>query len=58
MDGVQILGPDFGGQSYLTFKSLGDPVAAGSVLLRSGNIVMKVEVEGLTGIITATPAGG
>jgi len=58
MDGVQILGPNFGGQSYLTFKSLGDPVAAGSVLLRSGNIVMKVEVEGLTGIITATPAGG
>jgi len=58
MDDVRILGRDFGGQSYLTFKSLGDPVAAGSVLLQSGNIVMTVSVEGLTGIITATRAGG
>jgi type II secretory pathway pseudopilin PulG len=58
MDDVQILGADFGGQSYVTFKSLGDPVAAGSVLLQSGNIVMTVSVEGLTGIITVTRTGG
>ena len=58
MDDVRILGADFGGQSYVTFKSLGDPVAAGSVLLQSGNIVMTVSVEGLTGIITATRTGG
>jgi prepilin-type N-terminal cleavage/methylation domain-containing protein len=58
MDDVRILGADFGGQSYATFMSLGDPAAAGSVLFQSGSIVMTVSVEGLTGIITVTRAGG
>ncbi|MCX5656306.1 MAG: hypothetical protein NTY65_16845 [Planctomycetota bacterium] len=45
-------------QQYVTFQSLGDPVAAGSVVLRAGNIIMTVSVEAMTGIVSATRTGG
>jgi type II secretory pathway pseudopilin PulG len=45
-------------QQYVTFQSLGDPTAAGSVVLHAGNIIMTVSVEAMTGIVSVTRAGG
>jgi len=55
---VAVTNVSFGGLTYVTFLSQGDPVAAGSVTLRAGNVEMVVAVEGLTGIVTATRTSG
>jgi len=58
--GVSVTSVAFGvpPQQYVTFQSLGAPVAGGSVVLRAGNYVVTVSVEGLTGIVSVTRAGG
>jgi len=55
--GVSVTSVAFGGQTFVTFQSLGDPVAGGSVVLRAGNCVVTVSVEGLTGIVSVTRTG-
>jgi prepilin-type N-terminal cleavage/methylation domain-containing protein len=54
MDAVTVFAVNFGGQTYVTFQSLGGPAAAGSITLRAGDSEMVVSVEGLTGIVTVT----
>jgi Tfp pilus assembly protein FimT len=58
MGRVSVTSIAFGGQPYVTFQSLGDPTAAGSVVLHAGNIIMTVSVEAMTGIVSVTRAGG
>jgi Tfp pilus assembly protein FimT len=58
MDRISVTSIAFGGQPYVTFQSLGDPTAAGSVVLNAGNIIMTVSVESMTGIVSVTRAGG
>ena len=55
--GVTVTSVAFGGQTYVTFLSLGDPVAGGSVVLCAGNCVVTVSVEGLTGIVSVDRTG-
>ena len=54
---VSVTSVVFGGQTYVTFQSLGAPVAGGSVVLGAGNCVATVSVEGLTGIVSVTRTG-
>jgi hypothetical protein len=54
MEAVTVFAVNFGGQTYVTFQSLGDPVAPGSITLRAGDSEIVVSVEGLTGIVTVT----
>jgi len=54
MTAVTVFAVDFGGQPYVTFQSLGDPVAPGNITLRAGECEIVVSVEGLTGIVTVT----
>jgi prepilin-type N-terminal cleavage/methylation domain-containing protein len=58
MSSVTVTSVSFGGQTYVTFSSQGDPVAAGSVTIHAGSVVMVVAVEGLTGVVTATRTAG
>ena len=58
MGRVSVTSIAFGGQPYVTFQSLGDPTAAGSVVLHAGNIIMTVSVEAMTGIVSVTRTGG
>jgi len=58
MSSVTVTTVSFGGQTYVTFLPQGDPVAAGSVTIQSGSVVMVVAVEGLTGVVTATRTAG
>ena len=55
---VTVTNVSFGGPTYVTFLSQGDPVAAGSVTIQAGAVEMVVAVEGLTGIVTATRTQG
>jgi prepilin-type N-terminal cleavage/methylation domain-containing protein len=57
MSHVSVTSANFGGQPYVTFLSLGQPNAGGSVVLQVGGITMTVAVEGLTGIVSVTRAG-
>ncbi len=54
MEAVTVFAVNFGGQTYVTFQSLGDAVAPGSITLRAGDCEIVVSVEGLTGIVTVT----
>lgn len=48
----------FGGAGAVTFTSLGEPLAGGSVTLRAGQTEMVITVEELTGIITTARTAG
>ena len=62
MSSVRITSAAFGENlpyvSYVTFFSLGDPSASGSVTIQAGRTTMVVSVENLTGIITVTRTAG
>jgi prepilin-type N-terminal cleavage/methylation domain-containing protein len=57
MSHVSVTSVVFGGQQYVTFLSLGQPNAGGSVVLTVGRITMTVSVEALTGIVSVTRVG-
>jgi prepilin-type N-terminal cleavage/methylation domain-containing protein len=57
MSHVSVTSANFGGQPYVTFLSLGQPTAGGSVVMQVGGITMTVAVETLTGIVSVTRAG-
>jgi prepilin-type N-terminal cleavage/methylation domain-containing protein len=57
MSHVSVTSVAFGGQPYVTFLSLGDPSAGGSVVLHAGLVTMTVSVEALTGIVSVTRTG-
>jgi len=58
MSHVKVTSVSFGGSPpYVTFLSLGQPIAGGSVDLTVGQITMTVSVEALTGIVSVTHAG-
>ena len=57
MSHVSVTTVAFGGQQYVTFLSLGQPNAGGSVVLTVGRITMTVSVEALTGIVSVTRVG-
>jgi prepilin-type N-terminal cleavage/methylation domain-containing protein len=58
MSAVTVSNVNFGGLTYVTFQSLGDPVAPGTITLRGGNVVMVVTVESLTGVVSVTRVAG
>jgi len=57
MSHVSVTSADFGGQPYVTFLSLGQPVAGGSIVLGVGQVTVTVSVEAMTGIVTVTRVG-
>jgi prepilin-type N-terminal cleavage/methylation domain-containing protein len=57
MSRVTVAGVSFGGQPYVTFLSLGQPTAGGSVIMTVGQITMTVSVETLTGIVSVIRTG-
>jgi len=57
MSHVSVTSADFGGQPYVTFLSLGQPAAGGSIVLHVGQITTTVSVEAMTGIVTVTRVG-
>jgi prepilin-type N-terminal cleavage/methylation domain-containing protein len=59
MSGVTVANVSFGGTpQYVTFGSLGDPIAPGTVVIQSGATQFTVMVESLTGIITVARTAG
>jgi len=54
MDAVRIAGVSFGGSTYVTFDSQGEPSSAGAVTVESGQVQMQVSVAALTGAVTVT----
>lgn len=57
MDRVTVTAATFGGASYVTFNSHGEPSNAGTITLRAGTFEMIVSVEGLTGNVGVAQAG-
>jgi len=58
MGSVNVLAASFGGVSYVTFNSQGEPSSAGTVLLRAGGTQMTVSVSALTGAVSVTRTAG
>jgi Tfp pilus assembly protein FimT len=58
MSAARVTDVNFGGLAYVTFQSLGDPVAAGTVTLAGGAVRIVITVESLTGIITVARTQG
>lgn len=58
MGSVSVLAASFGGISYVTFNSQGEPSSAGTVLLRAGGTQMTVSVSALTGTVAVTRTAG
>jgi type II secretory pathway pseudopilin PulG len=54
MAGVTVVAVDFGGRTYVTFNSQGEPSSPGSITLRAGQFQVAVSVEVLTGNITVS----
>ena len=48
----------FGGVTYVTFNSYGEPSATGGVMLSAGRTTMRVLVQSLTGTVTVTRVAG
>jgi prepilin-type N-terminal cleavage/methylation domain-containing protein len=55
---VRIVGPAFGGKTYVTFNSQGEPSSDGTVTVESGQVQMQVSVAALTGAVTVTRISG
>ncbi|MCX5683378.1 MAG: prepilin-type N-terminal cleavage/methylation domain-containing protein [Planctomycetota bacterium] len=57
MTHVTVAAASFGGQPFVTFQSLGQPNAGGSVIMTIRQITMTVSVEAMTGIVSVTRTG-
>ena len=58
MSAVTISAVSFGGLTYVTFDSQGEPSAGGAVIVESGQVQMQVSVAALTGAVTVTRIAG
>ena len=58
MSAVRIVGPAFGGKTYVTFNSQGEPSSGGTVTVESGQVEMQISVAALTGAVTVTRVSG
>ena len=58
MSAVRITGVAFGGNTYVTFDSQGEPSSAGVVAVESGRVQMQVSVGALTGAVTIARISG
>ncbi len=47
----------FGGDTYVTFNGLGEPLASGSIVVGAGEVAAQISVEALTGNVRVTEAG-
>jgi len=58
MNAVRMAGVAFGGNTYVTFDSQGEPSSGGTVTVESGQVQMQVSVAALTGGVTITRISG
>ena len=58
MGQVTVVSASFGGATYVTFNSQGDPSSGGVVTIRAGGTQMQVVMEALTGTVTVTRTAG
>jgi len=58
MKAVRMTGVAFGGNTYVTFDSQGEPSSGGTVTVESGRVQMQVSVAALTGAVTITRTSG
>jgi Tfp pilus assembly protein FimT len=56
-DQVDIVSASFGGSAKVTFDELGSPDNGGSVTVRAGPTVHRVDVAPITGLVTVTQTG-
>ena len=58
MRAVPISAASFGGLTYVTFDSQGEPSSGGAVIVEAGQVQMRVSVTALTGAVTVTRIAG
>ena len=58
MSSVGIASASFGGNTYVTFNSQGEPSSGGTVMVESGQVQLQVSVGVLTGAVAVTRGSG